>query len=96
MTPEDYTTAFAAGAQWWAERELQAFDAAAVVAEAAALIASGFSAAEGTRPAGCPGRAFVQGAKWQEVVAEGASMWPSDQRIAEGEAERRYQIEAQP
>lgn len=33
--------------------------------------------------------AFVQGAKWWEYHSRGATMWQSDQRLAEEEAKRR-------
>ena len=35
-------------------------------------------------------RAFVAGAKWWEWHKEGATMWQSDTREAEDEAEKRY------
>lgn len=35
-------------------------------------------------------RAFVAGASWWEFHWEGATMWPSDRRLAEAEADRRY------
>ena len=35
-------------------------------------------------------RAFVAGAKWWEWKKENATMWPSDQGLAEEEAERHY------
>jgi hypothetical protein len=35
-------------------------------------------------------RAFVVGAQWWEWTKEHATMWPSDQDMAEDEAERRY------
>ena len=35
-------------------------------------------------------RAFVMGAKWWEFRKSGATMWPSDQDVAEAEAESRY------
>ncbi len=35
-------------------------------------------------------RAFVAGAKWWEWQKEGATMWNSDVREAEEEAEKRY------
>ena len=35
-------------------------------------------------------RAFVAGAKWWEWHKEGATMWNSDVREAEDEAEKRY------
>jgi hypothetical protein len=35
-------------------------------------------------------RAFVAGAKWWEFKEKGATMWQSDIREAEKEAERRY------
>ena len=37
-------------------------------------------------------RAFVAGAKWWEYVSRNATMWPDDQRRAEAEAERRYDV----
>ena len=33
--------------------------------------------------------AFVQGAKWWEYLQTGFTMWPSDRRTAEKEADRR-------
>lgn len=35
-------------------------------------------------------RAFVAGAKWWEWHSRNATMWQSDQRLAEQEAERRF------
>ena len=35
-------------------------------------------------------RVFVAGARWWELKSTGFSMWPSDQRLAEAEATRRY------
>jgi hypothetical protein len=35
-------------------------------------------------------RAFVRGAKWWEFYKTGATMWGSDQRAAEEEAEKRF------
>jgi len=35
-------------------------------------------------------RAFVEGAKWWEYKSTGATMWQSDVRAAEAEAEMRY------
>ena len=35
-------------------------------------------------------RAFVEGAKWWEYHKEGATMWQSDQRLAEVAAEVKY------
>lgn len=35
--------------------------------------------------------AFVQGARWWEYHKEGATMWQSDQRLAEGEALKRLE-----
>ena len=34
---------------------------------------------------------FVAGAKWWEFHSTGGTMWQSDQRLAEEEAERRYE-----
>jgi len=45
---------------------------------------------EGSWPADDIRRAFVDGAKWWEFHKEGATMWQSDQRLAEEEAEKRY------
>lgn len=47
-------------------------------------------ATEGSWPADDIRRAFVQGAKWWEFYSTGATMWASDQDVAEDEAERRY------
>lgn len=44
----------------------------------------------GTWPENDLRRAFVAGAKWWEYYDKGATMWQSDQRLAENEAERRY------
>lgn len=38
-------------------------------------------------------RAFVRGAKWWEYHETGATMWQSDRRLAEGEAENRYPVQ---
>lgn len=35
-------------------------------------------------------RAFVMGAKWREFNRTGTTLWQSDQRLAEEEAEKRY------
>lgn len=35
-------------------------------------------------------RAFVAGAKWWEYHSMGFTMWQSDQRLTEAEANRRY------
>ena len=48
---------------------------------------------EGTWPENDPRRAFVAGAMWWEYHSMGGTMWPSDQRLAEAEAERRYNPE---
>lgn len=45
---------------------------------------------EGTWSADDLRRAFVAGAKWWEFVSRAATMWPSDVRGAEEEAEKRY------
>lgn len=45
---------------------------------------------EGTWPKNDIRRAFVAGAKWWEYHSTGATMWQSDQRLAEAEAEKRY------
>lgn len=47
---------------------------------------------EGTWPENDIRRAFVEGAKWWEYyyVSSGFTMWQSDQRLAEKEAEKRY------
>ena len=45
---------------------------------------------EGTWPKNDIRRAFVAGAKWWEHKTSGFTMWQSDQRDAETEAERRY------
>ena len=45
---------------------------------------------EGEWPANDIRRAFVAGAKWWEYHSTGATMWQSDQRLAEDEATRRY------
>lgn len=46
--------------------------------------------AEGTWPAHCEQRAFVEGAAWWEFRTAGATMWNDDRRCAEDEAVRRY------
>ena len=45
---------------------------------------------DGTWPKRFIGRAFVDGAKWWELASRGATMWNSDIRLAEIEAEKRY------
>jgi hypothetical protein len=45
---------------------------------------------EGTWPKDDLRRAFVAGAKWWEYEAGGGTMWNSDIRLAEVEAELRY------
>ena len=45
---------------------------------------------EGTWAKDDPRRAFVAGAAWWEFRATGATMWESDRKKAEDEAERRY------
>jgi len=45
---------------------------------------------EGTWPADDIRRAFVAGANWWEFHSQGATMWNSDKRLAEDEAEKRY------
>jgi len=45
---------------------------------------------QGTWPADDLRRAFVAGAKWWEFFSRGATMWSSDQNLAENEAETRY------
>lgn len=45
---------------------------------------------DGTWPADDLRRAFVRGAQWWEFHSRGATMWPSDRDLAEGEADRRY------
>jgi hypothetical protein len=47
-------------------------------------------AKEGSWPAECVQRAFVEGAKWWEFQSRDATMWPSDRDRAEAEAVRRY------
>ena len=46
----------------------------------------GRNQAFGSWPVTFVGRAFVEGAKWQEFAATGATMWQSDQRLAEERA----------
>ena len=45
---------------------------------------------EGTWPENDLRRAFVAGAKWWEWHTSDFTMWQSDQRLAEAEAEKRY------
>ena len=45
---------------------------------------------QGTWPANDLRRAFVDGAKWWEWISEDATMWSSDVRRAEAEAEKRF------
>ena len=45
---------------------------------------------EGTLPADDLRRAFVDGAAWWEFTATEFTMWNSDRRVAEAEAEARY------
>jgi len=45
---------------------------------------------EGTWPKDDLRRAFVDGAKWWEYHSTKFTMWQSDQRVVEEEAERRY------
>jgi len=45
---------------------------------------------EGTWPKDDVRHAFVAGAKWWEYHSTEFTMWPSDQRLAEREAEKRY------
>ena len=45
---------------------------------------------EGTWPQNDLRRAFVAGAKWWEYHSTDFTMWQSDQRLAEVEAEKRY------
>ena len=37
-------------------------------------------------------RAFLAGVKWWQYYDKGFTMWQSDQRIAEWEAEKRYPV----
>jgi hypothetical protein len=45
---------------------------------------------EGTWPAKCRQRAFVEGAKWWQYHSNGSTMFPSDRDEAEREAVKRY------
>ena len=45
---------------------------------------------EGTWPQNDLRSAFVAGARWWEYYCKAFSMWQSDQRLAEAEAEKRY------
>ena len=45
---------------------------------------------EGKWPKNDIRRAFVAGAKWWEFHQTDCTMWQSDQRLAEAEAEKRY------
>ena len=45
---------------------------------------------EGTWPENDLRRAFIAGAKWWEYHKTGGTMWQSDQRLAEDEADKRY------
>ena len=45
---------------------------------------------EGTWPQNDLRSAFVAGARWWEYHSTGFTMWQSDQRLAETEAEKRY------
>lgn len=45
---------------------------------------------EGTWPQNDLRSAFVAGARWWEYHCKAFSMWQSDQRLAEAEAEKRY------
>ena len=44
----------------------------------------------GTWPVDDLRRAFVAGAAWWEFRKDGATMWQSDRRLSEVEAEKRY------
>lgn len=79
--------AFVAGAQWWADLKGRQ----SVVTEAdARKFLSMKTRVLGTWPADFVGRDFVRGAKQQEWMATGATMWQSDQRLAEKEAAKRF------
>jgi len=45
---------------------------------------------DGTWPADCQQRAFVEGAKWWQWQSTGFTMFPSERDEAEAEAVRRY------
>ena len=45
---------------------------------------------EGTWPAHCEQRAFVEGARWWQYYSQGATMFPSERDAAETEAVKRY------
>jgi hypothetical protein len=99
--PEDPREIFAAGAAWWATKSGQALSGA-VVSESERYFPEGRidhpeglygrRAPEGAWPVTYLGRAFVEGAKWQEYAATAGTMWQSDQREAEEEAARLYPL----
>ena len=47
---------------------------------------------QGTCPKDDLRRAFVAGAKWGEYHTFGSTMWDSDIKLAEKEAEKRYPL----
>jgi hypothetical protein len=103
MDRPDAREVFVAGAAWWAGKNTAAV-CRSVSAEAERYFPegrldhpAGFHGRhppQGSWPSGYVGRAFVEGAKWQEYEASGGTMWQSDQAVAEREAERRYPREA--
>ena len=89
---------FVDGAQWWSEqgnfpmtdhlRQMAQIEAAARFTRTA-RIPSG-TILLGQWHADDPRRAFVDGAAWYEWKTTGFTMWTSDTRTAESEAERRF------
>jgi hypothetical protein len=102
----DAREAFIAGASWWAEKEGLGFSPEATALEAEHYFPEGRidhpdgvygpgrkPGPQGDWPVTYIGRAFVDGAKWQQYTVGGNTMWQSDQREAEQEAAGRYPME---
>lgn len=92
----DLREAFIQGARWWAMINEVPMDEQ-IPAEAERHYPKGqrdpdLSQKVGTWPPDYPGRAFVEGARKQEWLSTGATMWQSDQRDAEEEALRRWAL----
>jgi len=99
---EDPRSIFRDGAAWWADKQ-NAPLAVGAVSEAEQYYPGGEmespvgifgypGSLQGSWPPSYHGRAFVEGASWQEYQSAGGTMWASDRKLAETEALSRYPL----
>lgn len=93
---DDLRSAFMAGVEWWASvgTGLSEFSRGKAYEEAKSRYGDTWPPLEyflvGTWAADDLRRIFVDGAAWYEWHNTDFTMWNSDRRLAEAEAERRY------